>query len=112
MTNEKISSISTVEELQDYVYETLCVDNDLLTDAFPKSKSAIRYSNGEICGVLFCVHGPRTVDFTAIWERRENRILFYGSSGERYRQIFLEGSLNSSVEYLERFFKTVDGSNA
>ena len=112
MVNESISSIRTVEELQDYVYNTLCVDNELLTDAFPKSKRAIRRSSGEICGVLFCVHGPRTVDFTAIWERRSNRILFYSPTGERYRQTLLEGSLATPVDYVDRFFQNVDNSNA
>ncbi|MBP5622707.1 MAG: hypothetical protein J6X44_11910 [Thermoguttaceae bacterium] len=112
MVNESISSIRTVEELQDYVYKTLCVDNELLTDAFPKSKRAIRRSSGEICGVLFCVHGPRTVDFTAIWEQRSNRILFYGPTGERYRQTTLEGALSTPVDYADRFFQNVDRSNA
>ena len=104
MLSDKISSIRTVEELQDYVYETLCVDNELLTDAFPKSTSAIRRSSGEICGVIFCVHGPWTVDFTAIWERRQNRIFFYGPNGERYRQTVLEGALADPADYIDQFF--------
>lgn len=102
MVSDSISSIKTLEDLQDYVYTTLCDDNDLLVDAFPKSKRAIRRSTGELCGLMFCVHGPRTVDFTAIWERRQNRIFFYGPTGERYRQTIVEGVVADAADYVER----------
>ncbi len=112
MVRDTISSIRTLEDLQSYIYKTLCVDNDLLNDAFPKSKRLIRCSNGELCGVMFCVHGPRTVDFTAIWERKKNRIFFYGPTGERYRQTCLEGTLTDSSESLERLLNLEDKSKA
>jgi hypothetical protein len=35
------------------------------------------------CGIFFCLHGPRSVKLTAIWETDRNTILFYSSSGER-----------------------------
>jgi len=38
---------------------------------------------GNPCGIFFCVHGPRSVKLTAIWETERNTILFYGSAGER-----------------------------
>lgn len=94
MVKDTVSSIKTIEDLQNYVYETICADNDLLIDAFPKSRRIISRNGGEVCGVMFCVHGPRTVDFTAIWEREENRIFFYGPTGERYRQIILKETLS------------------
>ncbi len=92
MVNDTVSSVKTLEDLQNYVYESICADNDLLSDAFHKSKRLLRQSNGEICGVMFCVHGPRTVDFSAIWERRKNRIFFYNPMGERYRLTVLDGA--------------------
>lgn len=82
------TSISTVEELKEYVYGTLCSDHDILADAFPKSSTPLR-RGGEICGIMFCVHGPRTVEFTAIWEQSRNRVFFFGPTGERYRLVEL-----------------------
>jgi hypothetical protein len=42
--------------------------------------------------MMFCVHGPRAVNFTAIWEKQKNRVFFYGPRGERYRQTTLDDS--------------------
>jgi len=36
------------------------------------------------CGICFCLHGPRAIKFTAIWEMERNQVLFYGSCGERF----------------------------
>jgi len=41
---------------------------------------------GKPCGVFFCLHGPRLTRFSAIWETDHNRILFYGSRGERFQK--------------------------
>ncbi len=90
MVSNNISSIKTLEELRRYVYATLCDDHELLSDAFPTSETTIRKNNGDECGVMFCVHGPRAVNFTAIWEKRKNRVFFYGPLGERYRQTTLD----------------------
>lgn len=92
MVSNNISSIKTLDELQKYVYATLCSDHELLTDAFPTTETAIRKNNGDVCGMMFCVHGPRTVNFTAIWEKQKNRVFFYGPRGERYRQTTLDDS--------------------
>ena len=35
------------------------------------------------CGIFFCLHGPRSVRLTAIWETDRNSLLFYDSAGER-----------------------------
>lgn len=44
---------------------------------------------GQPCGVYFCIHGPRQVKFSAIWETDSNTILFYGSTGERFLKMQL-----------------------
>ena len=77
--------VRSMEELKCYVYATLCKDNELLADAFPTTSTPLRRTNGELCGMIFCVHGPRTSDFSAIWEKQTNRELFYRPTGERYR---------------------------
>ena len=91
MMNSK-PNVRSLDELKDYVYTALCRDNDLLADAFPTTTTPLR-RNGEICGLILCVHGPRRVDFSAIWERKTNRVLFYRPTGERYRLVTLPGDL-------------------
>ena len=86
-------SIATIEDLKDYVYSQLCADNDLLSDAFPMSFAPLTRRDGELRGMIFCVHGPRAVEFDAVWERERNRVLLYGPNGERYREIQLEGAV-------------------
>ncbi len=99
MINNDVASIVTIEDLQQYVYGTLCADNELLSDAFPKSTIPLRNSKGEICGLMYCVSGPRTVEFTAIWEKKNNRVFFYDPNGKRYRQTTLENTPVGEIKY-------------
>jgi hypothetical protein len=69
-------------DLRQYVYSTLCGLHDLVVGAFSMSER-ILVRNGKPCGVYFCLHGPRSVRLTAIWETERNTILFYGASGEK-----------------------------
>ncbi len=85
-----VYSVSSLDELKKFVCTTLCEDNDLLADAFPTTTTPVTKSDGELCGMIFCVHGPRRVDFSAIWEKKNNRVLFYKPTGERYRLIKLD----------------------
>ncbi|MEM9656755.1 MAG: hypothetical protein AAF961_00205, partial [Planctomycetota bacterium] len=48
---------------------------------------------GQPCGIHFCLHGPRALKLTAIWETDRNTILFYGSRGERVRRTILDVAL-------------------
>jgi hypothetical protein len=77
--------IRSLEDLRDYVNETLCTQYELQIDAFRLTERLLRRS-GKPCGIYFCLHGPRSVKFTAIWETDRNQILFYGSGGERFQR--------------------------
>jgi hypothetical protein len=77
--------ISSLEELSDYVNETLCEQNHLQIDAFQMTQKVLR-RGGQPCGIYFCLHGPRAVKYTAIWETDRNTILFYGANGERFQK--------------------------
>jgi hypothetical protein len=77
-------------ELRDYVYQTLCEYHELLPDAFQTSEKILRVNSRTHCGIWFCLHGPRSVKLTAIWEKKKNRILFYGPTGKRFLQVKLE----------------------
>jgi len=74
--------VQCLEELRDYVHQTLCDVNDFEVGAFEITERYL-VRKGAPCGIYFCLHGPRSVKLTAIWETDKNTVLFYGSTGER-----------------------------
>jgi hypothetical protein len=74
--------LDNLKDLRNYVYETICEQNELQVGAFQITER-ILVRGKSACGIFFCLHGPRSVKFTAIWETDRNTILFYSSSGER-----------------------------
>jgi hypothetical protein len=81
----RIYQTYSLDQLRDYVNETLCSYYQLQLDAFHMSERVLR-RGGQPCGVYFCLHGPRAGKFTAIWETDRNCILFYGPNGERFQK--------------------------
>jgi hypothetical protein len=81
----RVEQINSLDELYDYINETLCEHYQLQIDAFPLTQCFLR-RGGKPCGIYYCLHGPRAVKFTAIWETDRNSILFYGSNGERFQK--------------------------
>jgi hypothetical protein len=57
-------------------------------DAFPLTERILTRSDRP-CGIFFCLHGPRAVKLSAIWETERNTLLFYGQTGERFHKIQL-----------------------
>ncbi|MEX0979184.1 MAG: hypothetical protein WDZ48_10045 [Pirellulales bacterium] len=80
--------IQTLDELRSYVKNILCLENQLEFDAFSLTERILIRAHSP-CGILFCLHGPRGVKFSAIWETERNTVLFYGSTGERFHKIQL-----------------------
>ncbi len=74
--------IQDLGDLRHYVHETICHQNQLEPGAFAVSER-ILVRGRRPCGIFFCLHGPRSVKLTAIWETDRNTVLFYSSSGER-----------------------------
>lgn len=77
------NQLETLEDLRDYVNEILCDHEQLEIGAFEMTERILT-RGGRPCGIYFCIHGPRQVRFSAIWETDHNAILFYGSTGERF----------------------------
>ena len=75
--------IHNLEGLKQFVVTTLCNHDQLEIGAFPVTQR-ILVRSGKPCGIFFCLHGPRSVKFTAVWETERNTVLFYGSTGERF----------------------------
>ena len=84
--------IQDLQSLREYVEQTICEQNELEVGAFAMTER-ILVRGGSPCGIYFCLHGPRSVKLTAIWETDRNTILFYGSGGERQRRTQLKRSL-------------------
>lgn len=77
-----------LQELKDIVYQTLCDHEKLEVGIFPMTEKVLT-RHARPCGVYFCLHGPRSVRFTAIWDTERNTVLFYGASGERFQKLRL-----------------------
>jgi hypothetical protein len=74
--------IDNLNDLRNYVHQTICEQNELEINAFQVTER-ILVRGERPCGIFFCLHGPRSVKLTAIWETDRNSVLFYNSSGER-----------------------------
>lgn len=81
----RFQQIDNVHDLREYVSVILCDHYQLQMGAFQMTER-ILVRGGKPCGIYFCLHGPRLQKFTAIWETDRNRILFYGSRGERFQR--------------------------
>jgi hypothetical protein len=80
--------IQDLRELQTYIHHTICEQNQLEPCAF-ETTGRLLIRGKRPCGMFFCLHGPRSVKLTAIWETDRNSILFYSSSGERVLKVQL-----------------------
>ena len=79
----RFQQINNMDALREYVYETFCDEYQLQIGAFAMTERVLK-RGGKPCGIFFCLHGPRAVKFTAIWETDRNQVLFYGAGGERF----------------------------
>lgn len=83
--------LTTTERLRDldglrnYVNRALCEHDNFVPGAFGVTERILVRGN-QPCGIFFCLHGPRSVKVTAVWETENNSILFYNSTGERFRR--------------------------
>ena len=87
MRHENID-IHNLVQLRKFVSRTLCQINDFEEGIFQVSER-ILIKCGEKCGILFCLHGPRSVKLTAVWETITNSINFYDSTGEKIQKTVL-----------------------
>jgi hypothetical protein len=83
--------VQDLSDLRNYVQQTLCDQNQLELGAFEVTER-ILVRGRRPCGIFFCLHGPRSVKLTAIWETDRNTVLFYSSSGERVQKTQLVGA--------------------
>ena len=78
-------SIQSVEELREYVQQTLCERHALDAKQFPMDQSLLTRA-GRPCGLYFCQYGPRLVKAHAVWDAEHSVVAFYDCSGVRFHQ--------------------------
>jgi hypothetical protein len=77
--------LHNLESLREYVNKVLCEFDQFEIGAF-RMTERILVRGDRPCGIFFCLHGPRSVKVTAVWETESNTILFYSSTGERFQR--------------------------
>lgn len=88
--------IQTLNDLRAYVNKVLCDQEQLVIGAFEMTERRLVRS-GKPCGIYFCVHGPRSVKISAVWDSSNNAVLFYGSTGERFHKLLLDEELQAEL---------------
>ena len=78
-------SIQKIEDIRQYVTQTLS-KIELLRPESSHLTTRLLTRNNQPCGIYFCLHGPRAVRLSAIWETDANTILFYGTRGQRVQR--------------------------
>jgi len=71
-----------LNDIREVVLQELCNMHQLLPNAFPLTEKPL-YKQGETCGFFYCLHGPRSIRLTAVFDIATARVLFYDSTGHR-----------------------------
>lgn len=74
----------TLDDLRDYVNQILCQFEQLELGAFQLTERLL-VRRETPCGMFFCLHGPRSVKITAVWDAAQNTVMFYAPTGERFQ---------------------------
>lgn len=86
-----VAAFHTVDELAAYVHRVLCEKDSLEPRQAPLFRTPLK-KRGRSCGLVFHVEGPRLLRTSAVWSADADRIIFYDSTGNRFRQIELSES--------------------
>ena len=81
-------SVYSLDDLREFVHQTLCAKENLLPDQSPVTEMPLTRA-GRVCGVQFHVRGPRAVRLSAIWAADLNVVYFYDACGTRYQKVQL-----------------------
>ena len=84
--SETLAEIRTLDNLRDFVHNTLCDKENLLADITSMTQRELS-RRGRQCGLQFALQGPRSVRLGAIWESDHNQIYFYDARGTRYLKL-------------------------
>lgn len=71
-----------LQSLRKLVQEKLCEIGMLEPNQFPLTERSVVKAD-RVCGVYYCLHGPRSVKLTAIADLERLNLICYGSDGAR-----------------------------
>jgi hypothetical protein len=71
-----------LQVLRNLVQQKLCEIGMLELDQFPLTERSV-LKDDRVCGVYYCLHGPRNVKITAIADFERQSLICYGSDGTR-----------------------------
>jgi hypothetical protein len=87
-----IENVRTLDDLRHFIHRTLCQKENLLDDQYRTTE--FRLIRGErLCGLQFCLRGPRSVRLAAVWVADHNLIYLYDARGNRYAKVRLTNDL-------------------
>lgn len=86
------------DALRAVVEQRLCEIGHLEPKQFPMTQREVN-RGGKMCGIYFCVHGPRSVKLTAIYELANRTLIFYGSDGTRRETARFPGRAAGRLRY-------------
>lgn len=90
-----------VDRLRTLVEQRLCEIGHLEQNQFPMTQRELN-RGGRTCGFYFCVHGPRSVKLTAIFDFATEMVMLYGSDGVRRESVaFPTQSAGEACQTLE-----------
>ncbi|MDB5313081.1 MAG: hypothetical protein JWO38_7283 [Gemmataceae bacterium] len=93
-----VVAFRAVEDLAAFVHQVLCDKDVLDPQQTPLFRTPLK-KGGRACGVVFHVEGPRLLRTSAVWSADADRIIFYDSTGTRFREVNLsESPLLSNAE--------------
>ena len=81
------------QRVRDWVADRLSRENDLVPGAFPLTEQVVN-KQGNLCGTLYCLHGPRSVRLVAVYDYEAARILTYDARGNRTGSYHLNNVLS------------------
>ena len=86
-----VVALPTVEALAGFVHAALCEKDALDPVQAPLFRTPLK-KGGRACGLVFHVEGPRLLRTSAVWSADDDRIIFYDSTGVRFREVRLSES--------------------
>ena len=87
----EVVALPSAEELAGFVHRALC-DRDALDPAQAPLFRTPLVKGGRACGVIFHVEGPRRLRTSAVWAADAGRVIFYDTTGARFREVRLSES--------------------
>ena len=92
-----VDDVRTLDDLRRFIHRTLCQKENLLDDQYRTTES--RLTRGErLCGLQFCLRGPRSVRLAAVWVADHSLIYLYDARGRRYSKLRLTNPVRLPVQ--------------